>query len=67
MTKSSFVAQVTFNYLFNTSQRLLNLRNVLNYQFTPKNNVFTMVNLFIVIIIPFFIIMISLTKEATFP
>ena len=36
-----------------TNQRLVNLRNVLNYQFTLKNNVFAVVILFIAIIIPF--------------
>ena len=50
-----------------TNQRLANLRKVLNYQFTPKNNEFTQVILFIVIIIPFFIIIISLTKVAILP
>ena len=46
----------------------VNLRNMLNYEFTPKNNVFAMVVHFIVIIIHFFFKMIiSLTKEATFP
>ena len=39
---------------------------MLNYHFTLKNNVFTMVVLFIVMKHLFFII-ISLTKEATFP
>ena len=37
-----------------TNQRLVNLRNVLNYELTPKNNVFAMVVLFIAIIIPVF-------------
>ena len=51
-----------------TNQRLVNLRNVLNYQFTPKNNVFTMAILFIVIIMrSFYRVITSITKEATFP
>ena len=50
------------------NQRLVNLRNVLNYQFTPKNNVFTMAILFIVIIMQsFYRAITSITKEATFP
>ena len=51
-----------------TNQRLVNVRNVLNYQFTPKNNVFTMAIVFIVIIMQsFYRAITSITKEATFP
>ena len=50
-----------------TNQRLVNLRNLLNYQFTPKNNVYTVVILFIVIMIQFFfLVIISLIKRSNF-
>ena len=50
-----------------TNQRLVNFRNLLNYQFTPKNNVYTVVILFIVIMIQFFfLVIISLIKRSNF-